>query len=602
VSGRKSLWSLKRTFGAVATDSPQSSQTGTGQRLNSEGLFLLLVCLVIAFLMVGQLWGTGFTCDDDLYTATAWQRTGTGAQGWSGVWQASKDIAVFTGRFYQLFAYTLTQIPYHLGSFDTVNAFRIAGLLFAFGSYAAMLASVTRVFSFAMYCSILAAGLIETKYDYNPFHAFPLWFTVGAGFLFLAILMFNEGLLRGKYLLIYGGAAAYFGTMMFYEPFIFYGIVFFALALIHDATLPKTSFLAAARAFRRIWPFSASAVLYVALYWGFRYWHPGTYAGTAVSLASFRRVMSTIIGFSGSGLNFRGILPISPRVSVLSVVAALLVVSAAFVTMRRPAYLPLRPLPIASLAALCMFLPNIQYGFTERYRQWLSSYGNFYLGSFYSAFAEAVVIAALSIWIARQAARVRLAAITAAVISTFLGLATYSNVRETLAVYQVHRDTRKIWDLVEASIHTTGGPKQASILIAPSLLNTLLIRPSTYDYWSFYFSDKFQRSVRVIASPAEFSRLTATARRGPVFAFMCRYFPGIDAGLFAFGPLDINTWLQGGHLVVQPVQAGVLGEGGDLSVVDETAERAVDRIPHRTARWFVLEGQPVNLNGLALRR
>jgi hypothetical protein len=249
-----------------------------------------------------------------------------------------------------------------------------------------------------------------------------------------------------------------------------------------------------------------------------------------------------------------------------------------------------------------MFLPNIQYGFTERYRNWVLSYGNFYLGSFYSAFAEAVVVAALSIWMVRQAARVRLAVITAAGIAISLGIATYSNVRETLAVYQVHRETRKIWDLVEAGISATGGPNQASILIAPSLMNTRLIKPATYDYWSFYFSEKLQRSVRVVASPSEFRLLPAEARRGPVFAFMCRYFPAMDAGLFAFGPLNVNSWLQTGRLVAQPVQAGVLGGRGGLSVVDEMAERAVDRIPHQTARWFAIQGEPVNLSGLALRR
>jgi hypothetical protein len=582
---------------------PQAARAITEGLLNNQNLFLLLACVIVTALMVGQLWGTGFTCDDDLYAATASQRTGAGAHGWTGVWQASKDIAVFTGRFYQLFAYTLTQIPYHLGSFETVNVFRIAGLLFAFASYAAMLSSVTRSFPFALYCSILGAGLIETKYDYNPFHAFPLWFTVGAGVLFIAILMFNEGLLRGEHSLIYGASAAYFGTMMFYEPFIFYGLVFFALALIHDAEIQSSPFIAAGRAFRRILPLCVSAVLYVALYWGFRHWHPGTYAGTAVSLASVRAVIGTILEFSISGLNFHRILPMN-QVSLPSLLAALFVLSAAFSTMQRLSRsdVPRRLLTLAGIAALCMFLPNIQYGFTERYRNWVLSYGNFYLGSFYSAFAEAVVVAALSIWMVRQAARVRLAVITAAGIAISLGIATYSNVRETLAVYQVHRETRKIWDLVEAGISATGGPNQASILIAPSLMNTRLIKPATYDYWSFYFSEKLQRSVRVVASPSEFRLLPAEARRGPVFAFMCRYFPAMDAGLFAFGPLNVNSWLQTGRLVAQPVQAGVLGGRGGLSVVDEMAERAVDRIPHQTARWFAIQGEPVNLSGLALRR
>src|ERR1039458_6234634 len=123
-----------------------------------ERVFLVLAFGILASLMVWQLWGTAFTCDDDMFIATAWQRWGGGSQGWAAVGRASWTMAVSQGRFYQLVAYTLTQIPYRLGSFETVNAIRIGGMLFVYASFAAMLASVTRNFRFALYCSILWTG------------------------------------------------------------------------------------------------------------------------------------------------------------------------------------------------------------------------------------------------------------------------------------------------------------------------------------------------------------------------------------------------------------------------------------------------------------
>jgi hypothetical protein len=572
------------------------------RRFTAEHFFLFLVLATVTLLMAGQMWGTAFTCEDDMYTATAWQRLGGNAHGWPAVWSASWHISVFTGRFYQLFAYTLTQVPYRIGSFELVNAIRIGTMLFVFASFAAMLASVTRSLTLALYCSILCAGLIETRYNYNAFHAYPLWFSLGFGILFVAILLFQEGMVRGKHSLIYGASVAYFVSLLFYESILLYSIVFFALAYIHNRVLPGTRIAAAARALASVWPCGASAALYVLLYVGFSYRYPGSYTGKVLSFASFSQVTRTIGGFSLTGLNLRGILPVNRQWSAISILAALLIASAAFWAMRRLTreLAPRRLLTIGGLALICMFLPNILYGFSERYRHWPANFDSFYLGSFYSGFAEAVVIATISLLIVRGAARLRLAGALAVVVAVFFAIATYSNVSMTVAFYRVHRENRKIWDLVEASISATGGPSQAAVLVAPGLNQMKQLDPSVYNYWDYYFSEKLRRPLRVVGQLSEFRSLPQEMQAGPVFAFVCRYFPESQAGLFAFGPLDLDLWTHEGRMVAHDVRIGVLG-GGSLSVYEETAGAPPGKMLHHAARLFVIEDQPVGLNGLVLR-
>jgi hypothetical protein len=588
------------------TASPQAPEHKKIMRSRStaRAIFLVLAFVTVASVMVGQLWGTGFTCNDDMFSATAWQRWGGGAQGWTAIGRASWRMAVDQGRFYQLLPFTLTQAVYQLGSFEAVNTIRIGSMLFVFMTYVLMLVSITGNFGFAIYCSILYAGLIETTYMYNPFHAYPLWFNIGIGIMFVAILVFQEGLVHHRRRWTYIAAVTYFISTLFYEVFLFYCVVFFALAYLHFRTPFKSRIQNLVRASTKAWQFGLSAVSYVTLYLGFNRLYPNsTYTGKAVSLASFVPVTHTIVGFSISGLNFKSVLPQSWQWSAPPIAVALLVLSACFWSMRRRAFEieGRRLLWLVGFAVICMLLPNILFGFTERYRHWIATSNNFYLGSFYAGPAEAVAVAALSLWIIRQAVRIRLATVTAAAISAFLAIAAYSNVRQAETFYHVHRENRKIWDLVEATLSTTGGPKKATIIVAPQLMEMPQLNPSIYDYWSFYFSEKFQHPVRVISKFSEFRALAPEARVGPVFAFTCRDFPEFHVGLFAFGPLNVKAWQEDGELAVDYAQVGVLGNGTGLLVFGQTSERPIVKMLHSADKEFTLDEKIVNLDGLSLR-
>ena len=575
-------------------------QPAVRRRWKLERCFLVAAFAMVASIVVGQIWGTSFTCEDDLFTATATQSWGGGAQGWAAVGNASWAVAVSTGRFYQLVAFSLTQVPYHLGSFDTVNVFRICTMLFVFATYAAMLSSLTRSFLFAILCSILAAGLMETKYSYNPFHAYPMWFNLGLGVLFLSVLVFQEAMVRGRPHWLSGAAVGYFCTLLFYEAFILYGLVFFVLAYFHSATRQKSIAVTAGRAFVVIWPFSAAAVLYGMLYVSFKHLHPGNYPGTVLSLASFPEVTGTIIGFSLSGLNLRPILT-GHTWSAPSATAASLVLAAAFWALWRLSRngAPKRLSAVAGLSLVCMVLPNILYGFTERYRDWLVHYGRFYLGSFYSGFAEAVVIASISLWIVRQGARFQLAAVLAAGLALVMATATYSNVSKSEAFFRVHRDNRRVWNLVDAAIVATGGLGTATVLQAPGLNRMKQLSPGIYHYWDYYLSRKLRRQVHVISGRSDFSKLAPKDKSGPVFAFSCQYFPDLNAGLFAFGPLDASVPRDDGRLLVRHVQVGVI-PGGPKVFERDTAEHP-EKLLSAGRQLTTIDRQQVDLNELILR-
>jgi len=571
-------------------------------RVTAGNIFLVLALVIVASVMIGQLWGTGFTCDDDMFTATAWQRWGGGARGWTAVGRASWYMAVDQGRFYQLLPYTLSQGVYRLGSFEAVNAIRIAAMLFVLICYAAMLVSLTRNFQMAMYSSILYAGLVETTYMYNPFHALPLWFNIGIGIMFIAILMFQEGLIRQRWLWIFAAAIVYFVSALFYELFLLYGVVFLALAYLHLQKMCQRRVQRFIRALAAVWHFGLAALLYVLLYVGFNRLYPdSSYSGKALSLASFRKVTSTIVGFSISGLDFRSAWPRDWHWDVASLLVALLVACSSFWSMAR---LPCeirskRLLWIAAFGIVCMLLPNTLFGFMERYRNWLITAYNFYNGSFYAGFAEAVVVAAISVWIVQQVGRSRRAWMAA--IGIFLGIATFSNVRKTEAFYALQRENRKTWDLVDASISTTGGPRNAAIIVAPQLTQMSQLNPAIYDYWSFYFSEKFQRPVRVISKLSEFRALAAEAKVGPVFALTCRDFPDLHAGLFAFGLLNLEAWQKDGQLTVTNAQIGVLGKAAGLFVFGQTSRQPTVAMLHSADKEFTLYETIVNLDGLSLR-
>ena len=512
-----------------------------------KSLYTAALILLAAMMVVSYLWGTAFTCDDDLWTSTAWQRWGGGYSGLHAILHASWVQAVDQGRFYQLFAYTITQLSYMSGSIEVASGIRIGCVLLVLLGFILMLASLFRDLRIALYFAVLPIGLLETKYAYNPFHAYPLWFNLGIAFLFLAIAAFNEGQLRQSRVLSSIAIAFYCGSLLLYESFVLYVLLFYVIACLH-------SFSAAERLPRLLWNalasvsgFLVSILCYLTFYYLFATVHPPTYAGRVLSLGAPSAMLNTIFQFSISGLNFA---PLFHPVLVWSIRAfcvAAVVFVVSFSTLRHHAF-RLRQshiLIVLSCGVAAMVLPNVLYGFSERYRDWATNIGHFYLGSFYAAFGEALVLGTILITIMRWADRFRGRTFAAGALAAVLSFASYANMDETARFFRIHQNNRKAWKVVDAILSGDAGGLvgPTAVVFAPTLVHLPQLETGgVYDYWSYYFSNKLGFTVRVVGDATEYARLPQQLRSMPLFGMSWSYSTRLDETVATLGPIDMTRW------------------------------------------------------------
>jgi len=589
--------------------------------LPARAPYLAMACVVVAAaILLSFLWGTAFTCADDLFTATAWQRWTGGAPGlslveagalrptgWPAIFRASRVMAAEQGRFYQVFAYTLAQTPYRFHSIPVVNLFRIGCMVFVFFSFALLLKGLLSDLRLALFFVLLSIALLQTGYSYNPFHALPLWFNLAAGLLFLALFFYNEGRLRKSRALDAAAVVMYCGALLLYESFLCYIVLFPVLSCLRSRENSWRS-----RLWRALldssWIIAITAV-YLGCYFAFSAAHPPTYAGRFLSPAPPAAILTTIFRFSVSGLNFQPLFHPDLQWNLKAAVMAVIVFPFSFAALRRysPALSGRRLAALAGCGVTGMCAPNILYGFSERYRHWAISYGDFYLGSFYSAFAEAVVVGTLGLLAVKLAGLLRMKTAGALGIAAVFALAGYANVGEGDRLFAIHRENREYWRLVDAllSDSESGLTGPSAVIAAPSLLHLPNLDTAVYDYWSFYFSGKLHFPVRVVGSPAELSLLPENVRlRSPVFGLAAEYRPDLKAGFAAMGAIDAGAWRNDpAHLLTARAAVTVVGGGGNLFLAFPAAG-AGGRIYRRPAtEHAVIEGAgPVDLSALILER
>ena len=589
-----------------------------------------MACVVVAAaIILSFLWGTAFTCPDDLFTATAWQRSGDGAPRpaltleeacqappqrcpylldviprWPAIVRASWVSAVYQGRFYQVFAYTLAQVPYSFDSIPIANSFRIGSVAFVFCCFALMLKGLLKDFRLSLFFVLLSIALLQTGYAYNPFHALPLWFNLGAGLLFLAFFFFNESLSRKSRFLNAAAAVMYCGALLLYESFLCYGFLFFALSYVRSVeNLPM----------RRLWRsllgmswIIAVTMAYLGCYFTFSAAHPTTYAGRSFSPAAPSAVLYTIFQFSISGLNFHSLLHANLQWSLKAAVMAVLVFTISFDGLRR--YSPvlsgrcLTALAAWSVAGMCA--PNVLYGFSERYRHWALAYNNYYLGSFYSAFAEAVLVGTLGLLAVKLSGFLRVKTAGVIGVAAIFSMAAYANIRDGDRLFAVHRENREYWRLVDSLVSDgkSGVTGPSAVIVAPVLQNLPYLDAASYDYWSFYFTGKLHFSVLVVGSPADYLLLPSKVRStSPVFGLATKYLPDLKAGFAAIGPIDVGVWRNDPtRILTARANVTVVGDPKDLFVTFRAADSGQVFKSPATAQVMSSNSVPIDLSALIL--
>ena len=478
------------------------------------GTFLTALALVAVIgAIVLPLWGTAFTCDDDMFTATARFRH-------NGYFKSSLAMAQSQGRFYQLFAYPLAQLPYYLGSIEVANLFRLAGTASVFVAFFFMLARSLQSRELAVFITVLSAGLLQTAEMYNPFHALPLWFNLCMTTFFLSAILFHKSIATASPRLRWYSAAVFFVCLLFYEAAIFYLFYYVIIAGIeHRKELNRSIRAWAASIVRIVLPYAVVTAVYLVLYVSFRLAYPPGYTGHEVSPAAAGDIVSTIVLFSLSGLDLNGFSSMDLSWDAHAFIAAMTVLATSFLVLRKnQSKLSSAVLAAAGLIAiLFIFAPNILFGFLPKYRQWVKA-TPYYLGSYNSAFAMAALFGVISIGLVKAANRYKMRTAAALLLSLVLAHGSYQTVLKARPFYLQHKANRQAWTAVDGLIASaeSNGLDRASIIVAPSLQVMPYLNPVMYDYWSYYFSWKLGRSVKVV------DRFEGKAKEGEVLWLRAR--------------------------------------------------------------------------------
>ena len=483
----------------------------------------VLPLTLLTVLTVFPLLSTGFTTNDDMQGALY-------VTGWL-------DLAVVQGRVGFILGYLIGQLPMLVDNPVYFTLIKFGMPLVLLGVLFVVVGRASRTFA----CSVLLAtfflAFYQNNWDHNAMTSYPVVFSFIALAFVLSLASYARYLKTGG---AYGALAAllYFVSMS-WEVFVPFFAVFVGAAVLHEVELGGLRpFRAKALSIaKHLWPIAATLALYLSLYaiWGLA--HPSGYQGVIASnggpIATARTIgtlsISAIPGFEFAYHHFfpqapslivshglpsysLGTLFAEMRVEwlVKAVLAAWLVWLA--LRDRTIALVPSARLRFGLLIAfVCMFLPNVALGFTEKYRQWVAAGTTSYVYTYYSFIAVVLFAALLTAWMVKRSAampRLRVALIAGVVVLT--GALSIATDFHNYSVTTDQQLSQVKWGVVDRFTTTREFKSipQDSVIYAPSLFSIRGIAWIFDPYWTDYLRQKTGKRVTVVASSSE---LLATA-------------------------------------------------------------------------------------------
>lgn len=362
------------------------------------GIAALLAIIMFATLC-SYLLSSAYTSGDDGYTTMAALDT-------PSLWHSANQMAQFEGRFYQIFFFYLAMIPFVFKSLAIINLFRVYTFIVFFIGFVSL---CREVFGWrgACGCAVIFLCLFDTVGgSYNAFHGLPMWFGFGYGLLLFSLSMHIRASRNGMTSTV---AFALFGiSLLTYEIILLYLPIFIFCTIYYQSREPSGQNESGIAMIRRALLANAQAALYCFIYLvcyiGFRHFHPGTYTGAeGLSIASPSSVLKPILEFSWHSLYWHfsstGSQAISSRAllyATCGLLALTLSMFGAASDKPTPKETSTHPLLMRVLAVSCIFsyvfIPNILFGFTNRYRIWAGDGVEVYLGSELSAVALTILL------------------------------------------------------------------------------------------------------------------------------------------------------------------------------------------------------------------
>jgi hypothetical protein len=138
-----------------------------------------------------------------------------------------------------------------------------------------------------------------------------------------------------------------------------------------------------------------------------------------------------------------------------------------------------------------IFLPNLLFAFTERYRAWVKQ-EPFYIGSFYSGFAICLALALTLAWLFSTEQGVKCCRALLCLVLLLVTLLVYRNQVQANRFFDESRLQSIRWALAR----NLGDKLAKEHLDTHTICTQTLIRgEDPYDYWSSYISDRAGRKI-----------------------------------------------------------------------------------------------------------
>lgn len=454
--------------------------------------------MALAVWLLSLLWGVPFTCPDDMAIAASSYLQG-------GIWQASQQITFQTGRFYQIVYFSLTQIPYIFDSILYTIILRIVSAAIPIIAFFVFLTVIFKSRPIAFFGVAVLAALVEATSAYNSFHALPFWFNFAFGLMLFSFALFQVAEEKSSSKMRLASFLVFFLAMLSYELFPLYGIgfLFLALANRHRAGDSLSFWRALSKKFA---PLAVIYVFYLALYVGFKQYVGVVYEGTVLAWDSPMRILRAIGIFSFGGFNFFEWLLIDFTHLKLKHSLPGLVFLAVGFAFTKYALDGRRTFRITwSQIAIFLpfvFLPNILYGFVERYRDWAEG-SRIYLGNYYSAFALATIFALLVVKIGQlvgqSGSRLSMLAFRL-VVPVLLTVVALGAIKKNSDFFDIVRGYSSHWKIVDSLIERgkLSEVKDGDVIVLNSLLTFPVMSNESYPYWQVYIGKRLGRHFRTV--------------------------------------------------------------------------------------------------------
>lgn len=345
---------------------------------NKYNIFDVTVFIIVSYI-ISQLLGIAFTGGDDVFIAVDYLEK-------DGMINAAIKQAIGQGRFFAIFTYYLAELTFYFG-FEVTNFFKILFASLSIYLYYILIKKVTNK-SFSLFNIIIFVMFFDWYGgDFNPYHNVTQWYNLGFIFLLISFICFINDIKNDKSSIY--PAFFFFLSISFYEIFILY-FVAFVFYLICKNFFTKKNLI---KHFPKLL-FSIS--IYLFLYVSFRLKYPSLYEGNkGLYFGDAFNSIFTIIRLSVLGVGAKYISYYSSATIIKSFLLSTFSICIFFYFVSKNKIQSKLNFKTLFFLFILVIIPNILFGFIQKYHSWFG----YYVGSYFSSFVIIPIVASYFLWI-----------------------------------------------------------------------------------------------------------------------------------------------------------------------------------------------------------